>query len=77
MLTAASWGVLSILRGLAKIVNDPVEKAALLRALMQYLQHSELSATDERYADMPKYVCVIVITPEEMTGKFRYLLGRK
>lgn len=62
--------------GRARIVEDLAEKSRLLTALMEQQQpegrYAEIRPDAPEYTAMLKRVCVIAVTPERMTGKFKF-----
>jgi len=62
-----------MIRGRARIVSDPDEKARALQALMEKLQpeggHVPITAREPLYAASLKSTAVVAIEVEEMTGK--------
>lgn len=62
--------------GRTRIIEDVAEKARLLTALMQQRQleggYAEILSDSPGYAAMLRQVCVIAVTPESLTGKFKF-----
>ncbi|MBP3962033.1 pyridoxamine 5'-phosphate oxidase family protein [Paenibacillus lignilyticus] len=62
--------------GCAAVVDDPIEKAAALEALMRKLQpeggYKTIDASDPDYSPRLKGVAVVRIDADRMTGKFKF-----
>lgn len=65
-----------MIKGRARFVTDPAEKARALQALMEKLQpeggHAPIRAGDPLYEKSLATTAVTVIEPEEITGKFKF-----
>jgi len=63
-------------RGHVVQVEDAVEKASALAALLKRMQpeggHAPIDAEDERYKSSLRGVAVLRLDPTEMTGKFKF-----
>lgn len=64
-----------LVKGQARLVEDPVEKARALQALMTKLQpeggYDPITAENPRYQAALKGLAVIALTMEQVTGKFK------
>jgi nitroimidazol reductase NimA-like FMN-containing flavoprotein (pyridoxamine 5'-phosphate oxidase superfamily) len=65
-----------VVRGRARVVHEPEEKARALQALMEKLQpeggYQPISASDPLYRKSLATTAVVAIDVDEMTGKFKF-----
>jgi uncharacterized protein len=63
-------------RGTCRLIEDPAEKCAILNLLMEKYQpegrYRRLSPEDEMYKKVLRATGVFALTPETMTGKFKF-----
>ncbi len=76
---ATTYYLSAVLHGVARRVDDPVAKAAVLEALMRRFQpeggYAPIRPEDPRYATMLRKILVVEIAPERITTKHK--LGQK
>jgi uncharacterized protein len=65
-----------MIRGRARVVEDAVEKAAALQAMMEKLQpeggHEPIAADNPIYRKSLRSTAVVAVEVEEMTAKFKF-----
>ncbi len=70
----------AVVRGQCRFIEDPAEKCAVLNLLMEKYQpeggYRRLTPGDEMYRKVLRMTGVFALTPETMTGKFKFAQQR-